>query len=227
MSSRLPPASLIAARHIDEFAIPFTRDDAWRGDSMFRFARQCQIAAGACLPPTDIVNVLCAAWLALRSFPEQTQEESVAFAAVTVVQLAEHLLRLRWEDELNPACGSRVVSPAPPTIRALELLFEHHRRVNLSLKSIADDLRISAPRLSRTIRTATHDSFPTHRSALRTLTAASLVQNADITIREVAERSGYHLTGELDRDFRKWFHMPPQRFRLALGIRSALGSKRC
>jgi AraC-like DNA-binding protein len=209
----LDPAQLPVG---DESTKLLTCHDALYSDSLVRFARQCQVVAGACVPPTDAVDVLCTAWLALRSFPDEIPSASIPYATAIVVVLARHVLRRDWSNRLSIASVGHVASPRNHINRAFDLLFESHTCVNVSLTGIAYELRVSPSHLCRTMRNMTRDGFVTHLSGLRVLTAASLLNNVDFKIKEVATRSGYHHTGELDRDFRKWFHVSPRQFRSAL-----------
>jgi hypothetical protein len=63
-------------------------------DAVFRFARECQIAAGHFIPPTDSLHVLAATWKALMTIPPVIPEPSVARQVFhAVVQLASTRLK--------------------------------------------------------------------------------------------------------------------------------------
>jgi AraC-like DNA-binding protein len=180
-------------------------------NAFLRFSRECQIAAGAFLPPTDAAHVLPAVWAAMRAAPHFVEGKApVAFSHV-LLQLARHTLDQSWRSSNEFDNQSRDIRPC--VIKALDIMFVTDRCKSLSLSGLAAGVSVSRWHLCRNIRTVTGYSFVTHLSGLRVLTAMSLLADRNLNVKATAALTGYHHTSELDRNFKRWVHMSPTSFR--------------
>jgi len=186
-------------------------------DAVLRFARECQMAADACVPPTDSLRVLSATWSALRSYPEGLPELASAKAARALVSLARHVVDEHCGRSTSMDHERRLRRTRRQTVvAALDLIILRHTLSKLTLADIGTELGVSRSHLSRTLRDVSGYGFPAHLSGLRVLTAVTRLEMSDASLRDLAVECGYHHTGELDRDFSKWVRTAPGQFRALL-----------
>jgi len=183
--------------------------DAARG-----FVQQCQIALGTCASD-DYVAQVSALWTCLDRFPRGGDELDVVTAATAVCRVAAGFFALGKSHRLQPCrCASR---------RAhinflLRLAQEQHADPNLTLGGLARQMSFSAAFLSRSLAAETDHPFRTHLNGIRLLAAIILLNERSLPVRSIAAQVGYDRTGELDRQFDRWFEMNPRRFRQLLGL---------
>ena len=182
-------------------------------DGVFRFVRECQVAAGAFVPPTNSVRILTAAASALRSFPESVPSSVREAIAAAISGLARRTIYARPDvDAVRNGASSRAIreSIAPYVVNAL--LAQHHIAV-LSLRDVALEVGISPSYVSLAIHSVTGRGFRMNLSVLRVLRAISLLTESRVAIAAIAKAAGYHHTAELDRDFKKWLRVSPRQLR--------------
>ena len=181
-------------------------------DGLLRFYRECQIAAGTFIPPTDAARVLPAVWTALGAVPDVVEENALRPLGHTLLELAKHTLDQRWRQSGRPggASGRRGCGDY-----ALNVLLQTDVFSALSLTDVAACIGVSRWHLCRSIRHATGFGFATHLNGVRVLKAILLLANPTLEVKAIATACGYHHTSELDRDFKKWLHMPPTYLRRA------------
>jgi transcriptional regulator GlxA family with amidase domain len=178
-------------------------------DAIARFARACQLAAGECIPPTTSVRIVCAASAALTSFPETVPREVLATVLGALNGLARHTLTPRTDNaRTDPHTKLETRTPLIAEL-ALNLLIEKHTCISLSTHALACELGLSPACLTREIRNATGGGVRKHLSLVRFLSAVSLLLSTHTPVADLSRAAGYHHTGELDRDCRRWLHMTP------------------
>jgi AraC-like DNA-binding protein len=183
-------------------------------DAVGRFARQCQLAAAVFLPPSDCVQILTTAWACLRSCRiccELGAIRNVPWQPVATLAWRVHeydSVPQAWSDRCKRQAALRRLA-----IRALSALLDGYMRESLTLSSIAASLNVSTSHLCRTIHLISGTKFTGHLSGLRLLAAMPRLAHTNIAIGIIAVQCGYHHTGELDRDFRRWVHISATQFR--------------
>jgi AraC-like DNA-binding protein len=172
--------------------------------------RQCQLLAGALVPPTDALVILPTAWQTIRCLPEcPGSSEGYAFRAMTGI--AVHVF-----DMQQRSCNGTQCQRGPAelsAVRALEFVLSNYTNRTISLRDTASALNLSPSHLCRTIHTISGYTFLTHLGGVRVLAASCLLAGTGSDIAKIALQCGYHHTGELDRDFRRWLHASPRRYR--------------
>jgi AraC-like DNA-binding protein len=183
-------------------------------DAVFRFARECQIAAGYFIPPTDSLRVLTATWDALMTLPPVPTDPSAARRVFdAVVRLASHACHAQSYIANLPLSDTPVSASHQRAVQLLNLLLVKYYCPCLSLTELAQELDVSAPHLSELLRRASGYGFGTHLSGVRVLSAALLLCGAHASIAGIAHQCGYTQTAVLDHQFRQWLHASPTQFR--------------
>lgn len=96
-------------------------------DAVMRFARECQIAAGHCTPPTDAVRILPAAWRALVAPPPVLPDPAITrrvFCAV--LELARHVLQAQSNTIVDTGYATSGAEDYETAAKSLNLLFRCH-----------------------------------------------------------------------------------------------------
>jgi AraC-like DNA-binding protein len=139
--------------------------------------------------------------------------------------VARSLLHAVWLRLLTAAMPP---PPAPSTIadncisrdpRVDRALAEIERRFadpTLRLRAVAKQLAISDCRLTHLLKQATGLTFGAHLHARRVAEARALLAGSSLSVKEVAGRSGYSTTTQLDRHFKKAVRMLPSAYRLTM-----------
>lgn len=96
---------------------------------------------------------------------------------------------------------------------ALEWLQAEVQSSNCNLGSAAHSNRVSKFHLSRLITRSTGYGWRTHLRGLRLLSAVDLLDQCELSIKEVAARSEYGDTATMDHEFQRWLHMTPREYR--------------
>jgi AraC-like DNA-binding protein len=180
-------------------------------DALLRFAREWQLAAGACVPPVDVRDVLCASLAALRSIPRTVPTEAQPHVVRAVAALGRRVLRLEEaaRASLDNSDGGGRARIALVLDRLLTLYSDKHLR----LWTLAALVGCTPSHVCRQIRLLTGDGYVTHVAGVRILAASALLASTELSIDAIAGRVGYHHTGELDRGFRRWLPVSARRFR--------------
>ncbi|PYR93578.1 MAG: hypothetical protein DMF84_09255 [Acidobacteria bacterium] len=181
-------------------------------DAVFRFTRQCQIVAGAVIPPINATEVVATACASVRAFPVPLPEDLTPCCVALLAAVGRRIEKCRT---VSSAITEQSLGGTDAELRrAFGILLLHYSDAAISLSKISLVFGISEARLSTWYRTAGY-RFSEYLSALRVLTAAAKLTETSAAISHVAITAGYHHGGELDRDFAKLLHISPRRFRAA------------
>jgi AraC-like DNA-binding protein len=97
--------------------------------------------------------------------------------------------------------------------RAMNCIRREFANPALDLRGVANVCRLSPPYLSDLIASNTHHGFRVHLHTIRILHAAHLLATTPLSMKEVADMSGFKSTAALDHEFKRRFHMTPGQFR--------------
>jgi AraC-like DNA-binding protein len=86
------------------------------------------------------------------------------------------------------------------------------------LDEVARNLRVSRSYLSRLVFKETGVTFNRHLQLARMNTAARLLQESDLSIKEISSGTGYEHVPSFDRQFRSHFKLTPGDFRRAIRL---------
>jgi AraC-like DNA-binding protein len=111
-----------------------------------------------------------------------------------------------------------VPSINPRAASVLAYVDQHHSRSSCRLEEIAQTLRVSRSYLSRLVLRETGAPFNRHLQLARMNTAARLLQNSHLSVKEISSATGYEHVPSFDRQFRRHFHMTPGEFRRGIRI---------
>jgi AraC-like DNA-binding protein len=178
------------------------------------FVQQCQIALGTCADD-DYVAQVSALWTCLDRFPRGGDELDVVVAATAACRVAAGFFAASKSDRLQPR---RRASRRAHISFLLRLAQERHADPQLTLGRLARQMNFSAEFLSRSLAAETHHPFRTHVNGIRLLAAIVLLKERSLRVSSIAARVGYVSTGELDRQFNRWFDINPRRFRQLLTL---------
>lgn len=106
--------------------------------------------------------------------------------------------------------GSRIDSRVSAVLDYVE---KTHLQPYCRLVDIAQDLRMSRTHLGRLVLKDTGVTFKGHLQLSRMNTAARLLQETNLSIKEIALSAGYEFVPSFDRQFRRYFQVTPGRFR--------------
>jgi len=118
---------------------------------------------------------------------------------------------------------SLLQSPVPavidPRVRTV-LHYVESRHVNSAcrLDDVAKNLRVSRSYLSRLVFKETGVTFNRHLQLARMNTAARLLQESELSIKEISSGTGYEHVPSFDRQFRSHFKLTPGDFRRAVRV---------
>lgn len=186
-------------------------------DDGLQFVQDCQVAVLACADD-DAVAQAVAIWNCLSGFPKSSDADDLAPAAVAVWKIAKGFFESPGEPrravERMPSSSGRKHANA-----VVRLLRQQYREANLTQRHAAEQLDLSQAYLSRILRGelggAFGSAFRAHLNGIRLL--AAIVQlPSGRSFRTIAEEVGYPTTGELDRQFHRWFGVSPRTFRTYL-----------
>jgi AraC-like DNA-binding protein len=152
-------------------------------------------------------------------------------ARVMITRLAERLAT--WPSAGKPVADrppldvtnadSLLQSPAPavidPRVRTvLEYVESRHNNSACRLDDVARNLRVSRSYLSRLVFKETGVTFNRHLQLARMNTAARLLQESELSIKEISSGTGYEHVPSFDRQFRSHFNLTPGDFRRAVRL---------
>jgi two-component system response regulator YesN len=105
---------------------------------------------------------------------------------------------------------------SPFVRRTKEIIAERYNDQSLSLESVANELKVSTVYLSRLFKQETSTSFIGLLTQTRMKQAIRLLAETDLTIHEVAERTGYESQHYFSTSFKKLVGLPPNQYRKQL-----------
>ena len=108
---------------------------------------------------------------------------------------------------------SKEVPLSPLVRRAKQYMLEHYSEYELTLDSMAGMLQASPVYLSRLFKQELGTSFGTYLTQIRIRKAAQLLHATDLSINEVAERTGYETQHYFSTSFKKQTGVSPLQFR--------------
>jgi AraC-like DNA-binding protein len=180
-------------------------------DLVARLVRDCQVAAGAWVPPVDILTVLGNIRRILSALPEEIPPEAKGPVCVVLYDIARHTLREHIPSDSMAVAAS---GPVRLAIRAIELIL-HEQEGDLKTRpsGIARSLRVSRTHLSHTVTVCSGECLGRQIEIIRTLRAVTLLVETERPIKQIAEAVGFRRTAQLDRQFRRWIHITPTELR--------------
>lgn len=121
------------------------------------------------------------------------------------------------------SADSLLQSGAVPVIDArvktvLQYVESRHVHSACRLDEVAKSLRVSRSYLSRLVFRETGVTFNRHLQLARMSTAARLLQESDLSIKEISSGTGYEHVPSFDRQFRSHFKLTPGDFRRAVRL---------
>ena len=195
--------------------------DSAISEPILTFIGQCQVAAGACAT-SDLAARATVVWKCLESFPRGVPYDELAASATCVFLMARgYFLSSRAAPPNRRRPGRR---HAASLIAAVNTL---HSVPEVTLQWISRDIHVSCGYLSRVIVANTGYPFRTHLGGVRLIAAVFRLGLQGGPLSAVAAKAGYRSTGEMDRQFRRWFGLSPREFRALLsrvGSTGKLGS---
>lgn len=108
---------------------------------------------------------------------------------------------------------SKEVPLSPLVRRAKQYMLEHYSEYGLTLDSMAGMLQASPVYLSRLFKQELGTSFGAYLTQIRIRKAAQLLNATDMSINEVAERTGYETQHYFSTSFKKQTGVSPLQFR--------------
>lgn len=146
-----------------------------------------------------------------------------------VEQEARHHLKIAVEVGIEPVEGeitelsaayrkcrvtlSKEVPLSPLVRRAKQYMLEHYSEYGVSLESMAGILQASPVYLSRLFKQELGTSFGAYLTQIRVRKAAQLLNSTDMSVYEVAERTGYETQHYFSTAFKKQTGVSPLQFR--------------
>lgn len=152
-------------------------------------------------------------------------------ARVMITRLAERLatapsaekasadrppLEVANADSLLQSSAPAVVDPRVRTV--LQYVESRHVNSACRLDDVARNLRVSRSYLSRLVFKETGVTFNRHLQLARMNTAARLLQESELSIKEISSGTGYEHVPSFDRQFRSHFNLTPGDFRRAVRL---------
>jgi len=152
-------------------------------------------------------------------------------ARVMITRLAERLatapsaekasadrppLEVTSADSLLQSAAPAVVDPRVRTV--LQYVESRHVNSACRLDDVARNLRVSRSYLSRLVFKETGVTFNRHLQLARMNTAARLLQESELSIKEISSGTGYEHVPSFDRQFRSHFNLTPGDFRRAVRL---------
>lgn len=152
-------------------------------------------------------------------------------ARVMITRLAERLatapsaekasverppLEVTSADSLLQSSAPAVVDPRVRTV--LQYVESRHVNSACRLDDVARNLRVSRSYLSRLVFKETGVTFNRHLQLARMNTAARLLQESELSIKEISSGTGYEHVPSFDRQFRSHFNLTPGDFRRAVRL---------
>lgn len=179
----------------------------------YEFVQQAQTAALTWLDPDPVKRASTVCDL-LRAIPQRDREQDRVVIALVVKGIAAAYFKRVGNDDLSVATRRRRGRIADlHVVRALDYIMREFQDSSLRLPTVAKKCGVSAPYLSQLVKATTGYGCRTHLRLVRVLCACNLLTKTALSVKEVAARSGYRSTAELDHEFRRWLHLQPNEFR--------------
>jgi AraC-like DNA-binding protein len=143
--------------------------------------------------------------------------ERLATAASAAKTTAERApLDVTSADSLLQSSAPAVIDPRVRTV--LQYVESRHVNSACRLDDVARNLRVSRSYLSRLVFKETGVTFNRHLQLARMNTAARLLQESELSIKEISSGTGYEHVPSFDRQFRSHFNLTPGDFRRAVRL---------
>jgi AraC-like DNA-binding protein len=176
-----------------------------------QFAVQCQLAAGAFVPPTDSIRIATALHQALNVCAECFQRHADPRVAKIVIGLARQTLAA-WASDNRPQKDSAGIAYAR-ACDAITLIVQMHATPSLMLRDIARRNEVSPAYLCDVLQRYSGYGFLSHLRAIRVLNAAILLVTTEDSVGQIARKCGYPRTFQLARHFHATVGVSPSRLR--------------
>jgi len=119
-------------------------------------------------------------------------------------------------DSLLQSSAPAVIDPRVRTV--LQYVESRHVNSACRLDDVARNLHVSRSYLSRLVFKETGVTFNRHLQLARMNTAARLLQESELSIKEISSGTGYEHVPSFDRQFRSHFNLTPGDFRRAVRL---------
>jgi AraC-like DNA-binding protein len=119
-------------------------------------------------------------------------------------------------DSLLQSSAPVIIDPRVRTV--LQYVESRHVNSACRLDDVAKNLRVSRSYLSRLVFKETGVTFNRHLQLARMNTAARLLQESELSIKEISSGTGYEHVPSFDRQFRSHFNRTPGDFRRAIRL---------
>ena len=176
-------------------------------DETLRFIQDSQCIAGQWTARSDPCGVVASLWELFRRLPRSCGGER-AFVVFVLSLLAERLTAAIGPPATAASHGNHCAT-------ALSIVATDYTNPALDLAHLARRVGLSRWHLSHLLRSGTGYPLPVHVNGFRIASAALLLAH-DMAVKRVAFDVGYRCTGELDRQFARWWRMSPNEFRRLL-----------
>jgi AraC-like DNA-binding protein len=188
----------------------------------------CQVAVLSCTAD-DYVAQVVSIWTCLAMFPRHACKADQLAASMAVSRIARGFFAAeRRFDRADPAADA---TPQRCHVnRLLQFVREHYSDPDLKLRLAASHLGLSVAFLSRALNAEVGpvrgSQFRSHLNGIRVLAAIERLREP-IPFHAIARDVGYRNTGELDRQFSRWFDLAPGNFRRFLSQDPTVQVERC
>jgi AraC-like DNA-binding protein len=180
---------------------------------ILEFAQKAQTLALVWLE-ADPVGLLIRVCDLILEIPRLRREEDRAAVTLILRRVAAALFQPeRPRDWPAPARVRRAHAGDVHVTRAMNCIRREFANPALDLRAVANVCRLSPAYLSDLIASNTHHGLRVHLHTIRILHAAHLLATTPLSMKEVADKSGFKSTSALDHEFRKRFHMTPGEFK--------------
>jgi AraC-like DNA-binding protein len=146
--------------------------------------------------------------------------ERLAIAPSTAKAMAAGVERIPMSvsnaDSLLQSSAPAVIDSRVRTV--LQYVESRHVNSACRLDDVARNLRVSRSYLSRLVFKETGVTFNRHLQLARMNTAARLLQESELSIKEISSGTGYEHVPSFDRQFRSHFNLTPGDFRRAIRL---------
>jgi AraC-like DNA-binding protein len=151
-------------------------------------------------------------------------------ARVMITRLAERLVttpapaKAVERPPLDVTNADSLLQPPAPAVidsrvrTVLQYVESRHVNSACRLDDVARNLRVSRSYLSRLVFKETGVTFNRHLQLARMNTAARLLQESELSIKEISSGTGYEHVPSFDRQFRSHFNLTPGDFRRAVRL---------
>jgi AraC-like DNA-binding protein len=154
-------------------------------------------------------NLLSTGWQMYREATDQTPGWEDALR-VHLLHVLLTLVREWPSDELPNARPGEIAVLRP----ALEMVCRRAKRgERIGVEDAASACALSRSHFSRTFRRLMGRSFGQFEMQSRLAVAAHLLRGTDLSVRDIAIRTGFHDSSHLHRHFRTHHHLTPRTFR--------------